>query len=143
MRRIGCALIAALAAFALAPAPARAQIFGALDDSCDIANDVRDWNLDQFGGFALDADTCTKMTLSVLKQCETAVKTAAKCWRTQIGTIPKTAKSACKTVGDPAACSEGYKNEAADALATIDFRETAELDCCITAANGFYANCAF
>ena len=146
MRKLGGAVLAALAVFAyfgIAAAPARAEICGDLFDSCEIPFDVRDWNLDQFESFfPLDGDTCTKMTQSVLKQCEAAVKNAAKCWKSQISSIPKTAKSACKTVGDFAGeCNADFKSDASEDLGEVDYYETAELDCCITAANGFYAAC--
>lgn len=146
VKKVGGAVIAALAVFAcfgIAAAPARAEICGDIDDGCEVPFDVRDWNLDQFEAFfPLDGETCTKMTQSVLKQCEAAVKNAAKCWRAQINSIPKTAKSACKTEGDLAdVCNAAFKSDAADDLEQVDYFESVELDCCITAANGVYAAC--
>jgi len=146
MKKIGLAVLAALgafAAFSITAAPAQADICGDLWDECDIADNVLSWNLDQFEDFwPLDADTCAKMGDGVLKQCETAVKDAAKCWKKQISSIPKTAKSACKTEGDLAGeCNADYKGDASDDLEELDYYEGAELECCVTAAVDFYANC--
>ena len=147
MQRIGIAMAAALGlflGFGIASAPARADICGDLfDDECQIADDVRDWNLDQFEGFfPLDSDTCESMALGVKKQCENAVKSAAKCWASQINSIPKNAKPACKTEGDLAKeCNADFKEDATEDVDDIDFYVGIELDCCESRAQSFYTSC--
>jgi hypothetical protein len=148
MQRIGIAMAAVwglFLGFGIASAPARADICGDLYDECDIAIDVLSWNLDQFEGFfPLDDDTCDSMATSVLKQCESAVKSAAKCWASQIKFIPKNAKPACKTEGDFAnECKADFKEDATEDVDEIDFYVESELDCCEIRASAFYTNCSF
>jgi len=119
-------------AFGAAPAQAQYEICGALFDECEIAEDVLDWNLDEFEDFfPLDQDTCTALAMSALKQCQAAVKGAVKCWSSQMNYIPKNAKPVCKTEGDFAKpCSAGFKDNAAGLIDSLDVYEESELECC-------------
>jgi len=146
MQRIVFSTLATLGAFvalAFGAAPAKAQICGDLYDECEIADDVAEWNYEAFGGFFfLDEDTCEKMAISVFKQCEKAVKSAAKCWKDQVNSIPKTAKSACKTEGDFASdCNADYKEDAEDDVSDIPLYEEFEITCCEDRAEDFYFDC--
>jgi len=146
MQRIMFSMLAGLGAFvalAFGAAPAQAQICGDLSNECEIANEVAEWNYDEFGSFYyLDDDTCEKMAESVFKQCEKAVKSAAKCWTDQINSIPKTAKAACKTEGDSAGeCNASYKDDAKDEIADVPYYEEFEIGCCEDRAADFYFYC--
>jgi hypothetical protein len=148
MQRIGIAMAAVwglFLGFGIASAPARADICGDIYGDCEIPIDVRDWNLDQFEGFfPLDDDTCESMAIGVLKQCENAVKSAAKCWTSQINSIAKNAKPACKTEGDLAKeCNADFKEDAKEDVDDIDAYEEYELDCCENVAELFYESCIF
>jgi hypothetical protein len=148
MQRIVFSMLATLGTFlalAFGAAPAKAQICGDLSDECEIADEVVDWNYDEFGGFFfLDSDTCEKMAESVFTQCEKAVKSAAKCWKDQINSIPKTAKSACKTEGDSASeCNASYKDDAKDEIADVPYYEEFEIGCCEDRAESFYLLCFY
>ena len=146
MQRIGMAVAAVcgvILGFAISSAPARAEVCGDLYDECHIADQVLGWNLDQFEQFdPMDEATCMTATLSVLKQCESAVKGAAKCWASQINAIPKNAKAACKTEGDLAKqCNADFKEEATEDVDELDEFVELELDCCEDRSHAFFVSC--
>lgn len=146
MRRIVISMFVALgvcAALGFGAAPARAQICGDLFEECEIAEEVLDLNLDQFGDFfTLDEDTCFKMADGVFKQCEKAVKSAVKCWSDQANAIPKNAKPACKTQGQFASiCNTDFKEDAQEDVEGIESAGNFEIDCCADAAAEFYFTC--
>lgn len=149
MKGLGISKFAALAAclgLGLLAAPARAQtppICGDLFENCQIADDVLDWNLDDFSEFfPQDEDTCSKMAEGVLAQCEKAVKSGVKCWIEQFNTIPKNARPVCRTERSPSSvCDVDHKyvahNSVNDTQALVPF----ELACCEDAALDFFDAC--
>src|SRR5262245_35102588 len=147
MQKVRIWMAAAAALFAglgFGAAPSRAQICGALFDHCQIAEDVLDLNFDQFEGFfPLDEEICGPMALSMIKQCESAVKAAVKCWTAQANALPKTAKSACKAeIGQEKECNEHYKDAAKDDIEGLAAFEESELQCCSAAGLEFAFTCA-
>ena len=122
MKRLGIVVFAALGAclgLGFTAPPAQAQtpspaICGDLFELCQIADDVLDWNVDEFEEFfPLDEDTCSSMAEGVLAQCERAVKSGVKCWSAQFNAIPKNAKPACKSDRSPSSnCNNEFKYDA-------------------------------
>lgn len=146
MQRIGIAIAAVwgmFLGFGITAAPAGADICGDLFDECEIADGVLGWNLDQFEEYdMLDAATCQKMADSILAQCQAAVNAAAKCWKGQVGSVPKTAKPACKTEGEGASeCNASFKSGAASESEEIDAFAAQEIDCCEDRAVEFFDSC--
>lgn len=137
------AALCALAAVGFGAAPARADICGDIFDECALADGVFAWNLDQFKNYSrLDNATCQKMTESILAQCEAAVNAAAKCWKGQAGSIPKTAKPACKAEGEGASgCNASFKDTAASESEEVDLFAAQEIDCCEDLADEFLDSC--
>lgn len=146
MKRSLLSTIAALSTFAalcVGAAPARADVCGDIFDECELADDVLAWNIGEFAGyFTLDIATCQKMTDGVLAQCQAAVNAAAKCWKGQLGSIPKTAKPACKTEGAGASeCDANFKSVYLDESEGVDVYAERETGCCEDRAADFYESC--
>lgn len=147
MKRSLLSTIAALSAFAVlfsGAAPARADVCGDIFDECELADLVLEWNLDEFViYFPLSSATCQNVAGRVLAQCQAAVKAAAKCWKGQYGSVPKTAKPACKTQGSGASsCDTAFKDEYSVASDEVDEFASFELSCCEDRAEEFYETCS-
>ena len=101
------------------------------------------WNLDAVANHVpLPSDVCQKSADGVLKQCQAAVKAASKCWTNQYGSVPKTAKPACKTEGSAASeCNAYFKDRYASASDELDAYVSFELDCCEDRVADYYGTC--
>lgn len=137
------AALCAFAVLALGAGPARADVCGDLFDECELADAVVGWNLDEIEAhLPLPSGVCQKAADGVFKQCQAAVKVAAKCWKGQYGAVPKTAKPACKTEGSAASeCNAFFKDRYSSESDAVDDYASFELACCEDRVEEFYETC--
>jgi len=135
--------LGAFAALALGAGPARADVCGDVYDECELADAVVGWNLDAVEShLPLPSGVCQKSADGVLKQCQAAVKAAAKCWKGQYGAVPKTAKPACKTEGSAASeCNASFEERYSSETDELDDYVSFELDCCEDRVDEYYETC--
>ena len=136
----GIAALGALAALALAPAPAHAEICGDFDD---IADDLLDFYLEEFDVFfGLSEKTCDEMVKTFTATCTTKVKDAAKCWDGLFKSLPKAAKPPCnESAQNPSSCYNSYKEEARGLQNLIGDDVHAANNDCNVAADTFFDAC--
>jgi hypothetical protein len=136
----GIAAFGAVAALALAPAPAQAQPCG---DIPNIASDLLGIYLDQFEGyFTLHIQkNCDALQKTFYSACTSAVKDSLKCWDRQIATLPKAAASVCSEAVKPDQCNQSFKNSANDGQNEINSEASAEYSDCQNRANQLFSAC--
>jgi hypothetical protein len=148
LRRASCgvALLAGIAGWLLAAAPAQAQeVCGNLASSSDDALALYLDELDSEWGVPIaDEGLCTRLTQNFVKGCQTAVKDTVKCIQGQIGGIAKQNQIACKVLatGDSSDCIASFKAEAKNASnAAANTGSDKAVVCAGTAADSYFDVC--